>query len=200
MSRHRLEQHEVFEEWLELELDGRLLPEQQARLEEHAGACARCGAARRSQARFGALLRDAAVEVEPGFRGRVLRTLPAAGWEARHPRSWRLPLAAFALLGGLAVVLVGVSSSHLEGGSVVGALLALGGLVRAATLAGAGLLGASWKGVGLAVRELLDSPLDLGALGLLVLCLDLLLVSMLRRRRAAGRVAARPAARRHRGG
>ncbi len=198
----RQQQHAVFEEWLELELDGRLAPEQEARLAAHAAECARCSAARRSQAQLAALLAGTRVEVEPDFRERVLQALVPAGWESRHPRTWRLPLAAFALLGGLAAALLGVSSAHVEaGGSVVGALLALGGLARAAVLTGAGLLGASWKGIGLAVRELLDSPLNLGALGLLVLCLDLLLLSLLRRRRpargvAAGRSAAPGAGRR----
>ncbi len=189
MSAHRQRHDVYYQELLELELDGRLTPEQQALLEAHAGDCAACGATRRSQARLARLLSAAAVEVEPGFRDRIVAALPAAGWECRHPRSWRLPLAAFALLGGLAAALVGASSAQIDGGSVVGALLALGGLVRAATLAGAGLLGASWKGLGLAMRELLASPVNLGAFGLFVLCLDLLLVSMLRRR-----LAARPAA------
>jgi hypothetical protein len=180
------QQHAVYEEWVELELDGRLGDEQRSRLAAHAAECARCRAARRSQARLASLLAATRVEAEPGFRERVLAALPAAGWEARHPRAWRLPLAAFALLGGLAAALLGASSAHVEpGGSLVGALLALGGLARAALLAGAGLLGASWKGVGLAMRELLDSPLDLAALGLLVLCLDLLLLSLVRRRRPA---------------
>jgi predicted anti-sigma-YlaC factor YlaD len=188
------QQHGVFEEWLELELDGSLAPEQEARLAAHAADCARCRAARRSHAQLAALLAAARVEVEPGFRERVLQALPAAGWEARHPRTWRLPLTAFVVLGGLAAALLGVSSAHVEpGGSVLGAVLALGGLARAAVLAGAGLLGASWKGIGLAVRELLDSPANLGALGLLVLCLDLLLVSLLRRRRPARDIAARAA-------
>jgi hypothetical protein len=194
MSTHPQRRHDLYEEWLELELDGRLAPEQQALLAAHARDCAACGAARVAQARLGALLSATAVEVAPGFRDRVLAALPAAGWESRHPRSWRLPLAAFAVLGGLGAALVGMSSAHLEGGSVLGALLALGGLVRAAALAGAGLLGASWKGVGLGVRELFASPLNLGVFGVLVLCLDLLLVSMVRRRRAAGRLAAPAAA------
>jgi hypothetical protein len=185
------QRHAVYEEWLELELDGRLAPAERERLAAHAAECPRCGAARRGQERLGALLQEARVAVEPGFRARVLAALPAAGWEARHPRTWRLPLAAFALLGGLAAVLLGVSSAHVEpGGSVLGAVLALGGLARAAVLAGAGLLGASWKGVGLAVSELLGSPLNVAALGLLVLCLDLLVVSLVRRRRSAAAPAA----------
>ncbi|HEX5759376.1 MAG TPA: zf-HC2 domain-containing protein [Thermoanaerobaculia bacterium] len=180
------QRHEVYQEWLELEADGRLTPEQRSHLEAHAADCARCGEARRSLARLGTLVRDGRVEVEPGFRARVMERLPAAGWEGRHPRTWRLPLAAFGLLGGLAAALLGTSSVELgPEGSMLAALVALGEMARAALLAGAGLLAASWKGVGLAARDLLDSPVDVGAVALLVLCLDLLLVSLLRRRRAA---------------
>lgn len=195
-SRYRERQHATFEEWLEVELDGRLAPEQQARLAAHAAECPSCQAARQAQARLVALLAATRVEAEPGFRARVLAALPPAGWEARSPRAWKLPLAAFALLGGLAAAVLGTSSAQLApGGSLAAALLALGGLARAAVLAGAGLLDASWLGVGLAVRELLGSPLNLGALGLVVLCLDLLLVSLVRRRGQARRVAARPGGR-----
>ena len=194
MSRQR---HEVYEEWVELEADGFLSPERRARLDAHAADCARCRDERQALARLGALLRETAVAVEPGFRARVLERLPAAGWEGRHPRTWRLPFAVFALLGGLAAALIGGTSAQLgPEGSMVAALAALGEMARAAVLAGAGLLGASWKGVGLAMRELLDSPLDVAALGFLVLCLDLLLVSLLRRRRTAVGAAPPPSERR----
>ncbi|HVF60425.1 MAG TPA: zf-HC2 domain-containing protein [Thermoanaerobaculia bacterium] len=180
------QRHEVYEEWVEMEADGLLTPERRARLEAHAAECARCRDERRALARLGALLRETEVAVEPGFRERVVERLPAAGWEGRHPRTWRLPFAAFALLGGLAAALLGGTSAQLGPEvSVVAALAALGEMARAALLAGAGLLGASWKGVGLAMAELLDSPLDVAALGFLVLCLDLLLISLLRRRRPA---------------
>jgi hypothetical protein len=64
-------------------------------------------------------------------------------------------------------------------------LLAIGGLFRAAVLAGAGLLAASWKGVGLVFERVISSPASLGAFGFLVLCLNLLLISLLRRKRPA---------------
>ncbi|MGH9361261.1 MAG: zf-HC2 domain-containing protein, partial [Thermoanaerobaculia bacterium] len=50
--------HEVFEEWLELEADGLLSPEQRARLEAHAADCASCSGERRALSRLGALLRE----------------------------------------------------------------------------------------------------------------------------------------------
>jgi hypothetical protein len=61
-------------------------------------------------------------------------------------------------------------------------------MLRAAVQAGAGLLGASWKGIGLIIEEILASPASLGAFGFLVLCLNLLLFSLIRRRRLAGSV------------
>jgi hypothetical protein len=65
----------------------------------------------------------------------------------------------------------------------------MGGMVRAAALAGAGLLGASWKGVGLIVENIISSPVSLGAFGFLVLCLNLLLISLVRRRRPSAAAA-----------
>jgi hypothetical protein len=59
-------------------------------------------------------------------------------------------------------------------------------MFQAALLAGAGLLAASWKGVGLVFQDVISSPVSLGAFGFLVLCLNLLLISMIRRRRPAG--------------
>jgi hypothetical protein len=58
-------------------------------------------------------------------------------------------------------------------------------VAASAALAGAGLLGASWTGLGLVLDKVISSPVSLGAFGLLVLCLNLLLVSLIRRRRPA---------------
>ena len=44
---------------------------------------------------------------------------------------------------------------------------------------------ATWKGLGLVFAEMLASPMSLGVFGVLVLCLNLLLVSLVRRRRPA---------------
>ena len=57
-------------------------------------------------------------------------------------------------------------------------------MFQATVLAGSGLLAASWKGFGLVFEEMLASPMSLGMFGVFVLCLNLLLVSMIRRRRA----------------
>jgi hypothetical protein len=58
-------------------------------------------------------------------------------------------------------------------------------------VAGAGLLGASWKGMGLILDRLIASPASLGAFGFLVLALNLFLFSLIRRRKPAGVMARR---------
>lgn len=178
--------HTTYREWLELESDGELPPDRRADLDAHLAACPECSTERRDLERLQGLLQRERLAVRPDFRHAVLQSLPAAPWEARAPRSWSFPVAAFLLLGGIAALLFGSSSGEMGGGSsVLGALLALTGLVQASTLAGAGLLGASWKGVGLVLQEVLASPMSLGAFALLVVCLNLLLVSLVRRRRVA---------------
>ncbi len=179
-------EHTTFREWLELEADGELPADRRPRLDAHLAACPECSAERRDLERLQGLLQSERLAVRPGFRHAVVQALPAAPWEARAPHAWRLPVAAFLLLGGLAAVLFGTSSAQLGGGSsVLGALLALTGLVQASALAGAGLLGASWKGVGLVLQQVLASPLSFTAFAVLVVCLNLLLVSLVRRRRVA---------------
>jgi predicted anti-sigma-YlaC factor YlaD len=175
--------HSTYREWLNLDADGRLAGEQSTRLEEHLAACAECRREREELAALEGLLRRSAIAMRPGFRASVMSSLPAAGWEGRAPRAWRFPAAACVLLGIAAVLLVAGSASAPSGFT---ALLAVGGMVRAAALAGAGLLAASWQGIGLVIDEVISSPVSLGAFGFLVLCLNLLLVSLIRRRRPAG--------------
>lgn len=182
--------HTTFREWLELDADGELPADRRAPLDAHLAACPECSAERRDLARLDGLLRSERLAVRPDFRRAVLNALPAAAWEARAPRSWAFPAVACLLLAAVAAVLFGTSSAELGGGSsVLGALLALAGLAEASALAGGGLLGASWKGVGLVLGDVLASPLSLTAFAVLVVCLNLLLVSLVRRRRAAGAAA-----------
>jgi ABC-type cobalamin transport system permease subunit len=119
--------------------------------------------------------------VQEDFRDRVLSSLPTAGWESRSPRTWAFPAAVFALLAGIAAAVMG-GRSH---ASLLSALSAVAGMFRASAVAGAGLIAASWKGLGMAFSAALSSPMSLGAFGIFVLCLNLLLVSLLRRRRSA---------------
>lgn len=175
--------HSTYREWLNLDADGLLEGEERTLLNEHVASCAECRREREELAALEGLLRSSALAVKPDFKETVMASLQPAGWEARSPRTWRFPAAVFVLLGGLAAVLTVAGSSAQPSG--VSAFLAVGSMFQAALLAGAGLLAASWKGVGLVFQEVISSPVSLGAFGFLVLCLNLLLISLVRRRRPA---------------
>ena len=175
--------HSTYTEWLNLDADGLLVSEERSRLEEHLASCADCRREREELQALNGMLRRSAVEVRPGFRQAVLASLPTAGWEVRSSQGWRFPAAVLVLLGALAAGLLVAGSVPSSSG--FSTLLAVGSLFRAAVLAGAGLLAASWKGVGLVVERVISSPASLGAFGFLVLCLNLLLISLLRRKRPA---------------
>lgn len=177
--------HTTYEEWLDLEVAGELGGAERARLETHLAECPRCRHERRVLGRLDFLLSEGRLPVREGFRDQVMASLPPAGWEGRSARAWRLPAAVLALLLVVAAVLVALSPTagapHAPFLSAVGAAM---DLVASAAVAGAGLLGASWKGVGLVMGAALSGSRGaLAALALLVLCLDLLLVTLVRRRR-----------------
>lgn len=179
--------HSTYREWLNLDADGLLAGEERTLLNEHLASCADCRREREELAALEGLLRSSAVAVRPDFKETVMASLQPAGWEARSPRTWRFPAAVFVLLGGLAAALMVAGSAAEPAG--VSALLAVGSMFQAAILAGAGLLAASWKGMGLLFEEVISSPASLGAFGFLVLCLNLLLISLIRRRRPASAAA-----------
>jgi len=175
--------HSTYREWLNLDADGLLEGDKRSLFEEHLATCGDCRREREELAALESLLRRSDLPVRADFRETVMASLPAVGWEGRSPRTWQFPAAVFVLLAGLAAALVFTGSSAQPSG--VTALLAVGGMFQAAALAGAGLLAASWKGGGLLMGKLLSSPISLGAFGFLVLCFNLLLFSLIRRRRPA---------------
>jgi len=174
--------HNTYREWLNLDVDGALGEEHRGQLTEHLAACAVCRAEREKLLAFAGLLQKNRVAVRPDFREQVLSSLPTAGWESRSPRTWAFPAAVFVLLAGIAASVMGSRGPH---SSLLSALAAVSGMFRASAVAGAGLLAASWKGLGMAFAAVLSSPVSLGAFALVVVCLNLLLVSLLRKRRAA---------------
>jgi anti-sigma factor RsiW len=177
--------HTTYREWLNLDADGMLSGEERARLENHLATCPECRRERGELAALDGLLRESRIAVRPDFRASVMSSLPPAGWEVRSPRAWRFPAAAFVLLAGIAAALLSAGSVAGADASGLGTLAAVAELVWATVLAGAGLLKASWKGIGIVVGDVLSSPLSLGVFGVFVLCLNLLLVSLLRRKRPA---------------
>lgn len=174
----------TYGEWLELEADDRLGPEQRLVLDRHVEACADCRSERRASAALRRVLERSRVGVRRGFTDDVMRRLPATGWEGSAPRAWRIPVAALALLVTAAAALVGLASARMHPGMpFVGAVAAVGDLFQTAALAGAGMLTASWRGIGLAVGELLTaSSGGLVAFVVLVAAVDLLLLTLIRRR------------------
>jgi|SRR6185369_4515484 len=185
--------HSTYREWLNLDADGALPAESRARLDEHLAACPECRAERAELFALSNLLQRSSVPVRPDFRQQVMSSLPSAGWESRSPRTWAFPAAVFVLLAGVAAFTMGGRGAH---SSLLSALTAVAGMFRASAVAGAGLISASWKGLGMAFAATLSSPMSLGAFGVFVLCVNLVLVSLLRRRRTGAAEAGRERSRR----
>lgn len=179
--------HNTYREWLALDADGMLDGGERALLDDHLASCADCRKERDENLALDALLQRSALPVRAGFRESAMSALPTAGWEARSPRAWRFTAAVIVLLGALAAALMSAGSAPASSG--LGTLAAVGGMLQAAVVAGAGLLGASWKGLGMVIDKVIASPVSLGAFGFLVLCLNLFLVSLIRRKRPVGAAA-----------
>lgn len=188
--------HGTYQMWLHLEPDGELTRAELGALARHLAACAACRAERREIAALGDRLAAAAVAADPALARNVMANLPPAGWEARNPRSWTAALGLLALLGVAAAVAARLGAAE-PAPALAGAFVALLDLFRSAALAGAGLIGASWRGVGLALGEALaDSPVGFIVFGVLVAALDVLFVRfLLRAMRGAGAHEAEQAAR-----
>ncbi len=190
-ERERIE-HDRYREWLTLgpEGDATVTLDERRQLERHLSACPECRTERRRLARMDGLLDEARTEVRQGFRQDVMRSLPAAGWEGRSPRSWRLPVAVMLLLGAASALLFGLHSAEtVPGMPLAGALAAVAEAVTTGLLAGSGMLWASWRGVGMALDNLF-SPSATVALVVFVLCLDVLLLTLVARSSRAAAAAA----------
>ncbi len=186
--------HSIYREWLNLEADGRLPRDERARLEQHLATCSDCRFELDGMHALDNLLLRSRTPVRASFRSDVLAALPATGWEARAPRTWGFPVAMFVLLAVISAAVVGTAPGASSG---LGALSAVFSMFQAAALAGSGLLAATWKGFGLVFEEMLASPVSLGMFGVFVLCLNILLVMLIRRKRAeAPAGAGRPGSRR----
>ncbi len=181
--------HERIKEALDLDVDGALAPDERAEVDVHLAECASCRAERDRLARLGDRLASARVSAREGFAAEVMRALPPAAWEARTARSWRWPAALLLLLGGLSAILLGNAAAGLEPQAPgISAFVALARLAESALLAGAGLVGASWQGLGVGLAGwLAASRANVAAVVLLLVALNLLLFRLIRspRRKAA---------------
>lgn len=181
--------HTTYREWLDLEVEGALPPADAAPLAAHLADCADCRAERRRLAALHEALAAARVPVRDGFRGQVMAALPEAAWERRTvpARRWAWAAGLLALLGTASAALFAASGARFEpGATLAGAFAAIAEMMAMAAIAGAGLLGASWTGLGLAVGDLFRrSPGTAAAVALLAVFLAGLTVSLLRRPRPA---------------
>lgn len=187
----KMPDHETLQEWLSLDQEAALKPAEQAVLADHVAACGDCRRLRDQLVALDRLLAAERLPVRSDFRRTVMASLPPAGWETRAPRAWRLPAAAVVLFGSLAAALA-VSGSGSGSAPGLAPLLAVAEMLKVAALAGAGLLNASWKGLGMVVGEVISSPLSMVMFAFLVVCLNLLVISLVRRRRPAAVGAAQP--------
>ncbi len=176
--------HQQYAELLSLEVDGELTPPERRLLADHLRSCDDCRRERDALAELAGLLTASRIPVADGFRAELMERLPAAGWQSRHPMSWAAAVAVLVVLAGGAAALAG--SAAAASAPVAAAVVAVLELFGSSLVAGAGLLNASWRGIGLALGRLFDgSLLNLVALGVVVLGLDLLFLRLLLRTRRA---------------
>ena len=184
--------HSTYQEWLHSELDGALTTGERSQLRDHLVYCDQCKAEKEELIQLERLLADSHLPVRAEFCDEVMASLPASGWEARFPKSWIAALVAVVMLVAGAAALISSAGSGLEPAvPLAGAFVAILEMLQSSVLAGAGLLTASWKGLGLAFQELLGGSVwNLLAISALVFAVDFLLIRMLVRQ---GRPAAEKA-------
>jgi hypothetical protein len=181
-------------ELIDLEVDGCLPEADRARLEAMLAADPE---GRRELEELRTLHRSMAesrIEVAPEFQSKVMESLPVAAWEPAGRQGWGLATAVAAALAAVAAVLFGLSGATQGASPVFGVVAAIGEALRASVVTGAGLLGASWRGVGLALGELLTvSPVTTVAFGIVVVALNVLFFRLLRRDLRTPQLAAKSA-------
>lgn len=172
-------------ERLDLDVEGQLTERERWQFNQEIDGSDELRREREALVALSGLLSASRIEVRSGFAQQVVRSLPAAGWESRSPRSWRLVAALLVLLGGASAAMVGTGSARLAPQSAfLGAVSAVADLFKATALAGAGMLQASWRGLGLAMGEMVQgSWLNWVAFGLVVIGLNALLYLQLRSHR-----------------
>lgn len=182
-------EHDTYRRWLDLEVEGELPESEAERLAEHLAGCPDCRAERRLLVALRDGLDEARVPVRAGFRKRVIEALPEPDWRPRAAArsAWRPAVALLLVLGALSAFLfAGAGSGLAPAAPLAGAAAAVVELMGAALVTGAGLLAASWAGVGMAVGEIFStSPATLLAFAALLLFLSLLVAGLLRRPRVA---------------
>lgn len=162
---------ETVRRWIDLEADGALAAEEARRLESALAADPRLARERQAALELRQQLEACRIAVRPGFREAVMERLPSAAWEPTGRRGRGLAISLAVALAAAATLSLALGSAAT--GSLAGLLGAVGEALVASLVTGAGLLGASWRGVGLALEELLSaSPSTVVVLALLVVLLN----------------------------
>ncbi len=170
--------------WVDLDLEGELREEDKARLDALAETEPRVQAERFALESLHRMIGDDRIPVRPGFAARTMAALPHAWWERRRSSAalpvWALPLAMMLVMALGGALLLGGAE---ETGRFAGIGLAVLDFVQVTFLAGAGMLFATWRGVGFGLEQLIaDSGMNLLAMVAGVVFLNLLFLSLLRRR------------------
>jgi anti-sigma factor RsiW len=175
-------EHITYRELLYLEPAGELKAGERSLLQQHLAVCAECRTEQQELAAINLLVAKSAIEVEESFTQEVMEGLPATGWETRSPRTWWAALVAVLLLAVGSAVLIGTGSQDMVSALPLAAVAAVWELLSSSALAGAGMVAASWKGLGIAFQEVLGrSVWNIIAFGVIVISLDLLLLRFLLR-------------------
>ncbi len=173
----------TWREWVDQDLEGELAEEYRARLAEIAETDSRVAAERRALESLHQMIDAHHIPVQQGFAARVMAALPRAWWERERSSAglpaWALPLAMTLILALGAAVLLGGAE---ETGRFTGIGLAVIDFMQVTFLAGAGMLFATWRGVGFGLEQLIaESGMNLLAMAGAVVFLNLLFFSLLRR-------------------
>jgi len=178
--------HTTYREWLYLEPDGELNAGERSGLRQHLAGCSSCRRERQELAILTEMLEQSRIPVGDELKQGVMTGLPAVGWETRSPRNWLAALVVVLLLGVGSALLISGAGEEAMSAVPIAAATAVWELLSSSVLAGAGLLAASWKGLGIAFQDVLgQSVWNIVAFGALIVCLDLLLFRLLFRRRTA---------------
>ncbi|MCP3957582.1 MAG: hypothetical protein GY719_06985 [bacterium] len=182
----------TWKQWVDLDLEGELEAADKARLDDLLDSDDEARDERRALGSLHRMIDEDQIPVRAGFTARVMEALPRAWWErAETPAGlpkFALPLAMMLIAALGAAMLIGGSE---EAGRFTGIGVALFDFMQMTFLAGTGMLFATWRGVGFGLQEMIGtSGTGLAVFALMVLCLNLLFFSMLRRRpRAAAQTA-----------
>lgn len=169
------------QQWLDACGEGSLDAAAASRLDAALAADPRLAAEKAQWQALHRALRDDRVAVRPGFTEKVMAALPAPAWgPAGAGRAFAPALVAALLLCTLGATFL---LSDLADQPLAGTGLALADFLQTTLLAGSGIVAATWVGLGFGLEELFAaSGTSLVAFGLMVLFLDLLFLSLLRRR------------------